>query len=115
MSFEKHHRVERAYMRFVRDHDWLREELLSRLRQSDSPMRIDEPIVAYPPRLPMKRAMTAAVVGLAAMLLIYVGAARLLAPAGPAGGANLLSSQIRIVKSVCIPGWYDERQSREAD
>jgi len=55
------------------------------------------------------------VVGLAAMLLIYVGAARLLAPAGPAGGANLLSSQIRIVKSVCIPGWYDERQSREAD
>ena len=115
MSFEKHHRVERAYLRFGRDHDWLRAELLSRLRQSDSPMRIDEPVAAHPPRLVLKRAMTAAAVGLAAMLLMYVGAARLLAPAGAAGGASLLSSQIRIVKSVCIPGWYDERQSREAD
>jgi len=115
MSFEKHQRVERAYLRFGRDHDSLREELLSRLRQSDSPMRIDEPVAAHPPRLVMKRALTAAAVGLAAMLLMYVGAARLLAPAGPAGGARLLSSQIRIVKSVCIPGWYDERQSQEAD
>jgi hypothetical protein len=115
MNLEKDHRVEQAYLRFGRDHDRLRDQLLSRLRQSNGPMRIDEPVAGYPARLLIRRAVIAAAVGLAATVLIYVSAARLLAPAGPDGRESVLSSQIRIVKSVCIPGWYDERQTRGAE
>ena len=29
-----------------------------------------------------------------------------LAPANPAGGKSVISSQADVVKSLCIPGWY---------
>jgi hypothetical protein len=112
MSFQKSDRVEEAYSRFGRDHQSLCQELLARVRQEALPTKYDAYGDASPRGLLLKKWFLIPAVGLAAMLLVCIGAARLLAPADPSARASLISSQIRIVKSVCIPGWYDDSQDR---
>jgi len=106
MRFEKDDAMAEAYAQFGRDHEVLRAELLSRVRQSDNSQIRDEAVAANPARLAVWRGLIATVVAVAAMVLMFVGTMRLLAPADPAGRTSILSSQIEIVKSVCIPGWY---------
>ena len=112
MNTEKDARLRDAYSAFSRDHQSLRQELLARVRGEDARAKFGASIAGA--RVPLSRWIMAAAVGLAATIAVSAGVALLLQPADPTGNASVLSSKIGILKSVCVPGWYDRLQNHDA-